>query len=365
MQRVVVSVSNDLVTDQRVAKVCQTLADANYDLYLIGRQNSKSLEVQASYQTSRLKVPFSRGFLFYASFNIQLFFTLLFKKKDILLANDLDTLLANFLVSRLQRKPLVFDSHELFSEVPELVGKPLTKAFWRFLEARIIPRIRHAYTVSDSIAKYYQDTYGVRFAVIRNVPTLVQDQSTKCPLELPKNKNVILYQGAINIGRGLELMIEAMTHLNQVLLVLVGEGDISNELKDRVKSLALQDKVLFYNKLRPNVLKLLSPQADIGISLEEDMGLNYRYALPNKLFDYIHAKIPVVVSDLPEMKQLVEEYQVGEVLINRTPVELANVVANLLDKGKAHYKEPLDHAARELNWESESRLLTQLFRTIS
>ena len=167
MQRIVVSVSNDLVTDQRIARVCHTLVDAGYELHLIGRQSTENLERKTPYQRTRLKVPFPSGFFMYAYFNIRLFFRLLFQKKDILVANDLDTLLPNFLVSKLQGKPLVFDSHELFSEIPELIDRPLTKSVWRFLEKTIIPRIRYGYTVSDSIANYYLEKYHVSFREVQ------------------------------------------------------------------------------------------------------------------------------------------------------------------------------------------------------
>ncbi len=361
MQRIVVSVSNDLVTDQRVARVCHTLVDSGYEILLIGRHSSKNLALKTPYQTTRLKVPFSRGFLMYAFFNIQLFFRLLFQKKDILLANDLDTLLPNFLVSKLQGKPLVFDSHELFSEIPELVDRPFTKSIWRYLEKIIIPKIRYGYTVSDSIADYYQSKYKVNFLVIRNVPETTKESLTEYSLAIPDKKKVILYQGAINEGRGLELMIEAMFHIEDAVFMLVGEGDIEDELMTKVKELGLDKKVVFLGRLQPAVLRTISPQAAIGVSLEEDLGLNYRYALPNKLFDYIHAGLPVVVSDLPEMKRIVEHYDVGEVLVERTPKVLASLLIQLMEKGKAHYKPSLSRAIQELNWETEQTLLLDLF----
>lgn len=364
MQRIVVSVTNDLVTDQRVAKICNTLIASKYELLVIGRLLPDSLSLDTSYQTLRLKVPFNKGFLFYAFFNLRLFFKLLFERKDILLANDLDTLLANYLVSKLQGKPLVFDSHELFSEVPELTNRPMVKWFWKSLEAILIPRISYCYTVSESISNYYFKKFGSAFTVIRNVPLQAQEVTANHSLEFPENKKILLYQGAVNKGRGLELLIETMKYLDEAVLLVVGYGDILAQLKQKTNQLGLTNKIRFYGKCRPEILKTISPQADLGLSLEEDLGLNYRYALPNKLFDYIHAQLPVIVSNLPEMKHLVEHYDIGFVLEKRTPERLAELIIKTLKLGKAVYEDSLIRAAKDLNWEKEQLHLIEIFNRI-
>ena len=132
------------------------------------------------------------------------------------------------------------------------------------------------------------------------------------------------------MGRGIELMIHSMVYLPSVYqLMIVGGGDVEASLKELAVNLGVANRIEFTGKLTPETLAGqhgITAKAMLGLSLEEDLGLNYRYALPNKLFDYLQARVPVLVSDLPEMRKIVEKYKVGEVLSahERTPEELAN-----------------------------------------
>ena len=288
MKRVIVTVTNDLFTDQRVAKVCNTLINNNFDVLLIGRKLKKSKFLERTYKTKRFNLYFNTGFLFFAEYNVRLFFFLLFTKKDILLANDLDTLLPNYLIGKIQRKKVVFDSHELFPEIPELINRPKVKKIWLYLEKWMIPKLLNNYTVCDSIANFYKNNYLSNFQTIMNLPTKKEVKKGVFSFET-NAKKIILYQGAINIGRGLENLVETMTFLEHHLLVIIGDGDIYNSLKDSIYSKNLNNKVVLLGKIAPKDLHKLTPLADLGISLEEDLGLNYRFALPNKIFDYIQA----------------------------------------------------------------------------
>ena len=247
MKKVIVSVTNDLTTDQRVAKVCNSLIKHNYSVLLIGRKLKNSNPINRVYPIKRFKLIFNRGFLFYAEYNIRLFLFLLFSKKDILLSNDLDTLIPNFIISKLQGKKLVFDSHELFSEVPELVNKPLRKKFWQQLENYFIPKVKNCYTVCESIAAYYNKNYNTFFKVVRNCPYDKPNIKSSLPINTHEKK-IILYQGAINLGRGLELMIDTMNYLDDFIFIIIGNGDILEQLQQKVIKLKLNDKVFFLGK---------------------------------------------------------------------------------------------------------------------
>ena len=130
MKKIIISVTNDLIADNRVHKVATSLCKNNYNILLIGRKLKKSSKIkERNYKCKRIKLIFNKGALFYAEYNFRLFWLLLFTKADILLANDLDTLLANFLCAKIKRKKLVYDSHEYFTEVPELINRKFTKKY--------------------------------------------------------------------------------------------------------------------------------------------------------------------------------------------------------------------------------------------
>ena len=372
-KRAVISVSNDLQHDQRVGRVCQTLHDQGYEVLLVGRLTQYSEPMSRPFKIRRFSLSFSKGFAFYAEFNIRLFLFLLKQKNDLLYSNDLDTLLPNYLVSRLRSIPLIYDSHEYFTEVPELIDRPRVRSFWLRLEKLIFPRLKNVIAVNKEIARIYSDKYGVPVSVVRNVPpftpketSALKNSSNKNSSKLKSEKRkevVLIYQGALNLGRGIELMIDCMEFLDNGRLLIVGTGDVEERLKKRVKVKRLSDRVHFKGRIDPTSLKSLTSQASLGFSLEEDMGLNYRLALPNKIFDYIHAGVPVIVSDLPVMKKFVIDNKVGAVLKDRTPEALSQLITKVLSERKS-YDQNLRAAAERFNWDKEKLELLQLIENL-
>lgn len=370
-KKIIVSVINDLVTDQRVAKTCHTLYEAGYDVVLIGRMlpNSPPL-TERPYQQVRMRLLFKKGPLFYAFFNIRLFFYLLFHRVDILHANDLDTLLANYLVSVLKRKPLVFDSHEYFTEVPELQHNPIAKKIWKTIERFIVPKLKHCITVNQSIALLFKQEYGVDFKVLRNLPpqNKSQQKESRQSLNLPEDKFIIILQGSgINMHRGSEELVEAMQYLHDdFLLLIIGNGDVVPQLKKMAEEKKLQQRIRFIGRLPYNELKKYTSVADLGVTLDKDTNLNYRYSLPNKLFDYIQAGVPVLSSKLPELEKIIQTYEVGELVDEVTPEAIATKIQYLAEnKTKlAWYAHQCQKAALELNWEKEKLVLLDIYSTI-
>lgn len=352
------------MTDNRVHKVAVSLQKMGFEPVLIGRLLPESHDVNRDYRTHRMKLIFRKGAMFYFEYNLRLFFYLLKSRVDVFVANDLDTLPANYLASRIKRKPLIYDSHEYFTEVPELIGRPVVRAIWKGMERMLVPQVDGAYTVSDSIAEVYRDLYKVDFKVVRNMPVCseINSLSAADPVksDLPK---IVLYQGALNQGRGIEAAIRAMLYLEGAELWLAGDGDITGELKQMVAELKLDTKVKFLGRLPLDELNGITRQADLGISLEEDLGLNYRFALPNKLFDYIQAGVPVLVSNLPEMRRIVDRYQIGTIAETHQRKELAELMKTaLFDQTKRQvWKRNLQVAARELCWENEEETLRQIY----
>jgi glycosyltransferase involved in cell wall biosynthesis len=192
------------------------------------------------------------------------------------------------------------------------------------------------------------------------LPTLKKIKTHKLPFSTD-SKKIIIYQGALNNGRGLELMIDVIVYLDDHMLITDGNGSINNDLQQRSKNKSAENKVHFLGKLLPSELQKITPLADIGLSLEEDLGLNYRYALPNKIFDYIQAEIPILVSDLPEMKQIVIKYKVGEIIKLITPKALASQIQTML---KNEYSESILKAKQELTWDHEKITLQNIFKNL-
>ncbi len=357
---------NDLVADQRVHKVATTLAEHGAEVMLIGRRLPGSLEVtERPYQTRRFRLLFKRGFLFYACFNVRLFLFLLFVKKGVLVSNDLDTLPANFLVSRIRRLPLVYDSHEYFTEVPELINRPFVRKFWLRIERGLVPKVKSASTVSQGVADEYNRLYNQHFVVIRNLPvTEVREPKRPDQLECGPDR-IIIYQGSLNPGRGIDHMIRAMVHLDRIVFQVFGAGPMRRYLEDLTEEFGVSDRVAFMGTVPFSDLRKHTRQASVGISLEENLGKNYYYSLPNKLFDYIHAQVPVLASDLPEIKNIVESYHIGRITSSYDPEELASIVNDMMDdhEKRAEWKKNLKTAARELCWEEETEKLLGLYRS--
>ena len=352
------------MTDNRVHKVAVSLQEMGFEPILVGRLLPESHSVGRDYSTHRMKLVFRKGPIFYLEYNLRLFFWLLKSRIDVLVANDLDTLPANFLASRIKRKPLVYDSHEYFTEVPELIGRPVIKAIWTGLEKLFVPRVDAAYTVCDSIAEVYRDLYRVDFKVVRNLPLCSQTEIPPAETAIRSEPvKIILYQGALNLGRGIEASIRAMQYVDGAELWLAGDGDLTTQLKQLVAELKMESKVKFLGRLPLAELSQVTRQADLGISLEEDLGLNYRFALPNKLFDYIQAGVPVLVSNLPEMKKIVDQYQIGAVADTHQRKELAEIMKTALfdQEKRLIWKQNLAIAAKELCWEKEEKILREVY----
>jgi glycosyltransferase involved in cell wall biosynthesis len=361
--KITVSVINDLVTDQRVHKVCTTLMQNGWEVKLVGRKFRTSTSLERTYRTCRMRLWFNRSFLFYAEYNIRLFFYLLTDSADLYLSNDTDTLPANYLASKIRRKPLLFDAHEMFPEVPEVTGRKWVKAFWTKIEDWIFPRLPYSYTVCQSIADIYNRKYRMNMQVIRNIPfaPTLPPVTTGRPID-SQGKKTLLYQGAVNIGRGIEWIIDAMPYLDDFVFYVVGDGDILDALKERVKRLNLNDKVLFTGRVPFEELPAYTACADIGINLLENRGLNYYYSLPNRIFDYIRASVPVLAVDFPEIRRIVAHYDIGTLVDHYEPSFLAKTLRQMVDREKN--EAGFVAANAELTWEKEVTVLLEMVKSI-
>lgn len=370
-RRVIISVVSDLVTDQRVHRTALALHSKGLIVTLVGRKMRSSLQMpERPYQTKRFKLGFETGPLFYAFYNIRLFFFLLFSKADILVTNDLDTLLPNFIISRLKKSVLFYDSHEYFTEVPELVARPHIRNFWLSIEKFVFPKLKNVFTVNESIASIYTEKYKVPVSVVRNLPfrSVSKFSSvTRDGLGLPIDKKIFLFQGAgINIDRGAEEAIEAIAKTENAALLFIGGGDVLSQLKEKVKAMKIADKVFFLPKQPMEILYQYTSLADFGLTLDKDTNLNYRFSLPNKLFDYIQAGLPVLASDLPEVRKIIDQYKIGKIAPSTSVTDIVATMKQMIsdDHQFVLWKENLKIAASELCWENEEKKLLQIFKDV-
>ena len=294
-KRAIVSVTNDLVTDIRVDKVCRLLATMGFDVLLVGRKLKNSLPITAqTYTSKRFTLLFTKGPLFYAEYNLRLFFFLLFQPKAVLVANDLDTLLPNVLIAKLKGLHLVYDSHEYYTGVPELESRPAVQKIWKAIERFCIPKLQYCITVNHSIAGLYEKEYGIPFKVVRNVPegNIEIEKKSRQALGLPDDKKIIILQGAgININRGAEELVESMQYLPDYFLLIIGGGDVFENLQSIANKCGVNEGVKLMGKMPRAQLMSYTAAVDLGVTLDKPNSTNYLYSLPNKIFDYIYAGI--------------------------------------------------------------------------
>lgn len=364
-KKIVVSVTNDLATDQRVGKVAQLLHHLNFEVVVIGRKLPGSLPINRPYRCVRFRLPFRKGALFYVSYQLRLMWFLLFERADVLLANDLDTLLPNFIASKLKRVPLVYDTHEYFCGVPELQNRPFVRGVWHAVERFVFPRLKHVFTVNQSIANLYHAEYGVMPQVFRNIgPRIVQQTwKTRRDLNLPEDQFICINQGTgINTDRGMEEALEAIIQLEGVLLLLVGDGDVVPQLKALVETRNLAHKVRFVPKMPYHEMLHYTHNANCGLSLDKPTNTNYKLSLPNKIFDYIQCGIPIIASNLPEVATIVKGHNVGLIVANHHTATLKTAITEMRQLvTKRVFDEPLQQAASQLHWEAEAVALTHFY----
>ncbi|MBL7899374.1 MAG: glycosyltransferase, partial [Crocinitomicaceae bacterium] len=253
-----------------------------------------------------------------------------------------------------------------FTGVPELTARPKIQKIWKRIEKKCLPKVDAMYTVNQSIADLYKNEYGIQPYVVRNISSPPSDIQTKTRKELglPEDKKIIIFQGAgINVDRGAEELTEAVKQIDNCVLIFVGSGDVIAALKSKVKTEKLEEKIMFFDKVPYHQLLNYTRVSDLGVSLDKDTNINYRYSLPNKLFDYIHCGIPVLVSDLPEIKKIVTAFEIGTVISNHQPNEIAKKIEQIFADNNLYqqYKSNTQKAASVLNWQNECRVLEKIY----
>jgi len=361
--KIIFTVTNDLNGDQRMMRICDTLQSNGFDVTLIGRtkKNSKSLQKQ-SYQQHRLYCFTQSGKLFYVEYNIRLFFYLLFKRFNALCSIDLDTVLVGIALKKVKKFKLYYDAHELFPHVPEVISRPSIQKIWLKIEGAAFKYCDEIYTVGAEIANYLEQRYQRKVGVVRNMPLL---NETWPPVEVVCSEPYILYQGAVNHGRGLERLFRILKNL-PYHLVIIGVGDILEKLKAMAQTLKIEDRVHFLGWVPPNLLPAYSRQAFVGYNVSEAEGLSYYLSLNNKFFDFVEAELPSVINDFPEYNGLIQQYKVG--LLTDINDEDITKQLNSLYNNELLYesiKQQCREARKSWNWDLESKKLIKFYTDLN
>lgn len=361
-KRIVFTVTNELLQDQRMNRICTSLANNGYNVTLVGRRLRTSWALTSKpFRQKRIYCFFTKGKLFYFEYNFRLFFYLLFQRFDILCGIDLDTILPTFLLSKIKRKPFVYDAHEYFTEMEEVVARPWIKKAWETVEKMIVPRVKYGYTVSENYASMFAQKYGVDFEIIRNATLLNSHE----PVTGKKLEPYILYQGSVNVGRGLENLIEAMKDIN-CRLYICGKGDILEDLKKYSSRLNLDHKVIFYGFVEPEQLKKFTRNATLGITFFSKLGLSNYHSLANRFFDYLHSGVPQIAMSYPEYKRFNERFEVASLIGTLDTPAIVNAVNNLLNNPEYYYRLSNNclEARKHFNWQIEEEKLLRFYEKI-
>ena len=285
-------------------------------------------------------------------------------------AHDLNTLPVAWLASRLWQGYLVYDSHELYTEISSL--NRFSKQAYRLLERLLIGRADKVITVNQSIARILEQRYRIALpSVVMNCPeskgrVAGSTRFIRDKLGLDPRIPIILYQGGYSPNRGLENLVAAMGLVENGVLVFMGWGPLENKLRRLADGLALGTKVFFIEPVPPAQVLAWTSSADLGVIPFRKVGLNNYYATPNKLFEYSNAGVPVVASDFPEMAKIIRQFNLGRTFDPDNPARIAAAIEQVLadPASRAAMGRNALEAARRYNWEHEGCKLIKIYREL-
>lgn len=341
-------------------RICGSLAISGHEVWLVGRRmkNNPPLETKPFKQV-RLNCISRKGPLFYLEFNIRLLLYLLSKKADLICAIDLDTILACYFASSINGCKRVYDAHEYFTEQKEVATRPNIKRIWLAIERFAVPKFEWGYSVNQWIADALNSQYQTRFQVVRNLPLFYPLPDTV------KSEKIILYQGAVNEGRCFEQLIPAMKWVD-AKLVIYGTGNFINQTKSIIYKESLNNKIKINKPVSPAVLRGITCQSTIGITLFDDQGLSQVHSLANRFFDYMMAGIPQLCVDFPEYRALNQQFEVALLISDTQPATIAAALNKLLGDHVlyARLRANCLEARNKWNWEKEATLLNAYYQHI-
>lgn len=424
-KRICQFVWNEFTNDARVLRECTALVEGGYDVTLIAIDNPnnddiKKYEVKDGFEIYRVKrypghylfsrkvlrrlkkhkiaiIPllliyialayiapvvamlgllylvfilnnFSRKMMLKAHVALCMLYRGLKVKADLYHSNDLNTLPQGYICSKIKKKPLVYDSHEVQTSRTGYNPK-ITK----FFEGFFVRRVDKMIMTTDTRADFTKELYNIeKPKVIHNYPFFTGEQSIKYKknihemCNIDKDEPILLYQGGIQAGRGLDKIVKSIPMIKRGTVVFIGDGRIKPQIKQLVKEMELENRVRFIDKVPVDELKYYTASAYLGFQVLNNVCFNHYSALSNKLFEYIMSEIPVVACDFPEIKRVVTESEIGVCIDSSNPEEIAKAANLLLENTELHnsLKNNCKVAKNKYNWNNEKIKFIEIYDEI-
>lgn len=358
-KKIILLVTNNVRQDQRMQKISRVLSnDMHFNVELLGRKIHPSDTVTLPHcQVHLLRLPFQSGMLFYLFYTIYAFIHLWKRGPDVIYCVDCDSLLAGCTYRILFRKKLIYDAHELFDRVPELQNSPIKRWIWRRIERWGTRFSKLNITVAQEIAQILSHRNESKFHIIRNLSRKGRFTPTK---HHNFERKILLYQGMLNEGRGLEFLIDTMKQLPEWKLWIVGSGDLEKSLKDRAAASCASSNIRFWGFIDPEQLPQITSQATWGLNLLDGSSQSYYLSLANRTFDYMASGIPAIHTDFPEYRHIDEKYHCFKLLKSFDSNALIQILNNTNEQEYLALVSKNHQAIQFLNWEEESGKLKAL-----
>ncbi|MBS9402921.1 glycosyltransferase family 4 protein [Halomonas sp. TRM85114] len=288
-------------------------------------------------------------------------------RPDIVHAHDVNMLPTAWLAARLVKAPLIYDAHEISTDRE---GYRSFRGMVGWIEKQLVPRVAGMITTTDARAKFFARAYGVaRPLVLQNRPRLVKVEVTnriREELGLSEPWPIVLYQGGLQPGRGLDRLVKAAAKVPEAYFVFIGGGSQADELKLLAKASGLGGRVCFIDTVALDELPSYTASADIGVQPIENTCLNHFTTDSNKLFEYVIAGLPIVASQLPEISKVVRKHDLGLLVPPGDTEALAEAIRSLVSDPELRlwYRAHAKQAAQTLNWETQEQTLLDLYANV-
>ncbi|MDH3269128.1 MAG: glycosyltransferase, partial [Ignavibacteria bacterium] len=299
-KKVLITFLGNIDYDTRCKNLFDTLSANDFEVEFIGFDwmTKDFTETRGDVSIFKLK----RGFFsltFYLKFIWHIKLKLLTTKASIIFAEDIYTLPFAVIFGKLRRAKIYYDSRELFGYLAGLKEKKLKQAFWKWTEKLFIKRADYVIVTGAMDGDFLKKEYGTKnIILLRNLPRYYKPSpklDLHSHLQIDKGKKIILYQGVLLKGRGIEKVFAVLNELPDHVFLIIGGGEYEEFYQNLAEKMNLTKQVIFLGKLTQDELPKITTAADVGVSLIENLSTSYYYALPNKLFEYIMAEIPVIV----------------------------------------------------------------------